>query len=372
MSLIPGPHSANGFNLEFLQTNIGLLMGTLALLGAWLLLQLLSRHGRNMGSQLAAALRRPVLIGLGVSLYASWIIHQLNKDLRLGLLVQTEVNRISTTLVIASITWAVMNVGQAVLMSASMKRWIQMKDQQDESMLINVMSRLYTISVLLIATAALMVNFGVPSGAIATMLGGAGIGFSFATQQISQNFLSGFMLFFNRPFREGDWINANNLEGTVEKIGWYYTRIRTFDRRPLYIPNSVFATNPIENPGEMYNRRIFANIGLRYEDLSKIGNITKEVRTYLEKHPDIDQNQSIVVSFNEWDSSSINMMVYCFTKTTVWKDWLEIQQSIFLEIAGIVQRSGADFAFNCTTLYPAPNADADTLIKSLNRDNPAT
>ena len=347
-------------------------MGTLALIGAWLLLQLLSRHGRNMGSHLAGALRRPVLIGLGVSLYASWIIHQLNEDLGLGLLVQAEVNRISTTLVIASITWAVMNVGQTVLMSASMRRWIQIKDQQDESMLINVMSRLYTISVLVIATAALMVNFGVPSGAIATMLGGAGIGFSFATQQISQNFLSGFMLFFNRPFREGDWINSNNLEGTVEKIGWYYTRIRTFDRRPLYIPNSVFATNPIQNPGEMYNRRILANIGLRYEDLHKIGDVTKEVRTYLEKHPDIDKSQSILVNFNEWDASSINMMIYCFTKTTVWKDWLDIQQSIFLDIAGIVQRSGADFAFNCTTLYPAPDSDSDTLIKSLNRGNPAT
>jgi MscS family membrane protein len=313
-----------------------LLVGTLALIGAWLLLQLLSRHGRNMGSHLAGALRRPVLIGLGVSLYASWIIHQLNEDLGLGLLVQAEVNRISTMLVIASITWAVMNVGQTVLMSASMRRWIQIKDQQDESMLINVMSRLYTISVLVIATAALMVNFGVPSGAIATMLGGAGIGFSFATQQISQNFLSGFMLFFNRPFREGDWINS------------------------------------IQNPGEMYNRRILANIGLRYEDLHKIGDVTKEVRTYLEKHPDIDQSQSILVNFNEWDASSINMMIYCFTKTTVWKDWLDIQQSIFLDIAGIVQRSGADFAFNCTTLYPAPDSDSDTLIKSLNRGNPAS
>ena len=358
--------------LQFLQTNTGLLVGTLVLLGAWLLLQLLSRHGRNMGSHLAAALRRPVLFGLGSSLYASWVIHQLNEGLELGLLAQTEVNRISTTLVIASITWAVMNIGQTVLRSASMRRWIQIEDQQDESMLINVMSRLYTIAVLLVVTAALMVNFGVPSGAIATMLGGAGIGLSFATQQISQNFLSGFMLFFNRPFREGDWINANNLEGTVENIGWYYTRIRTFDRRPLYIPNSVFATNPIENPGEMYNRRIRANISLRYEDLGKIDGISKEVRKHLQHHPDIDQNQTILVNFNEWDASSINMMVYCFTKTTVWKDWLDIQQSIFLDIAGIVQKSGADFAFDCTTLYPAPGSDSNTLINSLNRSNPTS
>ena len=355
---MPEPRAPVSYHLQFLQTNTGLLVGTLVLIGAWLLLQFLGRHGSNMGSRLAAALRRPVLFGLGISLYASWIIHQLNERLELGLLAQAEVNRISTTLVIASITWAVMNIGQTVLRSASMRRWIQIEDQQDESMLINVMSRLFTIAVLLVATAALMVTFGVPSGAIATMLGGAGIGLSFATQQISQNFLSGFMLFFNRPFREGDWINADSLEGTVESIGWYYTRIRTFDRRPLYIPNSVFATNPIENPGEMYNRRIRANISLRYEDLGKIDGITKEVRTHLQQHPDIDKSQTILVNFNEWDASSINMMVYCFTKTTVWKDWLDIQQSIFLEIAGIVQRSGADFAFDCMTLYQSPGADA--------------
>ncbi len=364
---MPEPQSAVSFHLQFLQTNTGLLVGTLTLVGAWLLLQLLSRHGRNIGSQLAATVRRPLLFGLGVSLYASWIIHQVNQELELGLVAQSQVNKISTTLVIASITWALMNIGQTVLRSASMRRWIQIEDQQDEAMLINVMSRLYTITVLLITVAALMVNFGVPSAAIATMLGGAGIGFSFATQQISQNFLSGFMLFFNRPFREGDWINANDLEGTVENIGWYYTRIRTFDRRPLFIPNSVFATNPIQNPGEMYNRRIRANISLRYEDLDKIDGITKEVRQRLQQHPDIDQSQIILVNFNEWDASSINMMVYCFTKTTVWKDWLDIQQSIFLEIAGIVQRSGADFAFDCTTLYPAPNIAPNAINTALGR-----
>ena len=242
-----------------------------------------------------------------------------------------------------------------------MRRWIQIDDQQDEAMLINVLSRLYTILVLLIATAAFMVNFGIPSAAIATVLGGAGIGFTFATQQISQNFLSGFMLFFNRPFKEGDWISANNLEGTVEKIGWYYTRIRTFERRPLHIPNSVFATTPITNPGQMYNRRIKANISLRYEDLDRIQGITEEVKAMLEQHPDIDHNQIILVNFNAWDASSINMMVYCFTDTTVWKEWLDIQQRIFLEIAAIVKRSGADFAFNCTTLYPAPDVKVTAL-----------
>ena len=105
----------------------------------------------------------------------------------------------------------------------------------------------------------------------------------------------------------------------------------------------------------MYNRRIL-NISLRYEDINKIAKITNEVKEHLKHHPQIDQNQTILVNFNQWDASSINMMVYCFTKTTIWSEWLDIQQSIFLDIAGIVKTSGAEFAINGMTLYPASSS----------------
>lgn len=352
--------------MGFLQTNTGLVVGTLTLIAAWFLLNVLSRHGRNIGSLITRSLRRPLLIGLGVSLYGSWIAHWIDK--RIDVVDQLTLKRLSATLLIITISWATLNVGHAILQSGSMRRWIQMDDEQDEAMLINLLGRLFTILTLLITTAAMMVNLGIPSAAIATLLGGAGIGFTFATQQISQNFLSGFMLFFNRPFKEGDWINVDELQGTVESIGWYYTRIRTFDRRPLNIPNSIFATKPIENPGQMYNRRILANISLRYEDISKIAGITDKVREHLKQHPHIDQKQIILVNFNQWDASSINMMVYCFTKTTVWAEWLNIQQAIFLDIAGIVQGSGADFAFNCMTLYPASSSNPNQVTQLLSPD----
>ena len=352
--------------MGFLQTNTGLVVGTLTLIAAWFLLNVLSRHGRNIGSLITRSLRRPLLIGLGLSLYGTWITHWIDK--RIDVVDQLTLKRLSTTLLIITISWATLNVGHAILQSGSMRRWIQMDDEQDEAMLINLLGRLFTILTLLITTAAMMVNLGIPSAAIATLLGGAGIGFTFATQQISQNFLSGFMLFFNRPFKEGDWINVDELQGTVESIGWYYTRIRTFDRRPLNIPNSIFATKPIENPGQMYNRRILANISLRYEDISKIAGITDKVREHLKQHPHIDQKQIILVNFNQWDASSINMMVYCFTKTTAWAEWLDIQQSIFLDIANIVKRSGADFAFNCLTLYPASSSNPNQVTQLLSPD----
>lgn len=352
--------------MGFLQTNTGLVVGTLTLIAAWFLLNVVSRHGRNIGSVITRSLRRPLLIGLGVSLYGTWITHWIDK--RIDVVDQLTLKRLAATLLIITISWATLNVGHAILQSGSMRRWIRMDDEQDEAMLINLLGRLFTILTLLITTAAMMVNLGIPSAAIATLLGGAGIGFTFATQQISQNFLSGFMLFFNRPFKEGDWINVDELQGTVESIGWYYTRIRTFDRRPLNIPNSIFATKPIENPGQMYNRRILANISLRYEDISKIAGITDKVRKHLKQHPHIDQKQIILVNFNQWDASSINMMVYCFTKTTVWAEWLNIQQAIFLDIAGIVQGSGADFAFNCMTLYPASSSNPNQVTQLLSPD----
>jgi MscS family membrane protein len=115
----------------------------------------------------------------------------------------------------------------------------------------------------------------------------------------------------------------------------------------------------------MYNRRIKASISLRYEDLPRMQSITEAVQHLLETHPDIDSRQMILVSFDEWAGSSINMLVYCFTRTTVWSEYLHVQQKIFLQIADIVKEAGGDFAFNCTTLYPAPDLDSSHPIRSL-------
>ena len=107
--------------MEFLQTNTGLLVGTVALVVAWFLLQLLSRKGRNIGSLIARNLRRPVLIGLGISLYGTWITHWV--DRRVNVMEQLTLNRFGATLLILTISWATLNVGHAILRSGSMRRW---------------------------------------------------------------------------------------------------------------------------------------------------------------------------------------------------------------------------------------------------------
>ena len=347
-------------DVDFIHSNTGVLVGTVALLILWMVLGLMERRGQHIGGLIAKAIRQPLLLGLSASLYLGWLGRQIADNVTW--LDGSNALKLSATITIIAVMWALSRLGHTIMETSRFERWLQMDDAKDRSMAVSFLSRIYTILILVIGAGAVMITFGVPATALAALGGGAGVGLAFGTQNISQNFFSGFMLFFNRPFREGDWISTNGMEGTVENIGWYHTRLRTFERRPMYIPNAVFATNSIVNPGQMYNRRILANIGLRYEDISIIDTITKEIRSLLQNHPQIDQQQIILVHFNAWENSSLNLQVYCFTKTTMWQEYLDIQQDVFLQIAEIVKNNNADFAFDCTTLYPAPGLNPEKLM----------
>ena len=341
----------------------GLLIGTAGLAALWLVLTLLERGRHRLGAMVSRTIKTPLLVGLSAALYLGWLTHQAEQLFNFHSLTS---ERVSTTLITLSSGWAAIRLGHAFLRSRAFQEWLKIEDPKDEAMLISLLDRLFTIAVIVAMVAGEMVTLGISTTAVATLLGGGAVGIGLSLQQIAQNFLTGFMLYFNRPFKEGDWISTDGLEGTVEQIGWYHTKIRTFDRRPLYIPNSVFAAKPIENPGQMYNRRIKANIGLRYQDIPLIDDISTSIRTMLQNHTAIDQEQIILVNFNQWDSSSVNVMVYCFTKSTDWQEWLNIQQQVFLQIAEIVRNAGADFAFPSTTLYAGSGNDAQDPIRMLN------
>lgn len=202
-------------------------------------------------------------------------------------------------------------------------------------------------------------HFGLSMSGLLAFGGIGGIAIGMASKDILSNVFSGTMLYFDRQFNIGDWIRSpdRNIEGTVVEIGWRLTKIMTFDNRPLYVPNSLFSSISVENPGRMTNRRINTEVGLRYEDAGKIRGIVEDIRTMLAQHPDIDQNQTKLVYFNAFADSSLNIMVYCFTKTTHWAEWLGIQQEVYLKIIDIVQQHGADFAFPTQSIYLEKSSD---------------
>lgn len=203
-------------------------------------------------------------------------------------------------------------------------------------------------------------HFGIGLSGLLAFGGIGGIAIGMASKDILSNVFSGIMLYFDRPFKIGDWVSSpdRQVEGTVLEIGWRITKIMTFDHRPLYVPNAVFSSISVENPGRMTNRRIKTSIGLRYEDAGCLQAVVDDIRTMLLHNEKIDQNQTLLVYFTEFAGSSLNIMVYCFTHTTNWAEWLAAQQEVYLAIVDIVHKRGADFAFPSQTLYIEKNAGA--------------
>lgn len=180
-----------------------------------------------------------------------------------------------------------------------------------------------------------------------------GIAIGFAARDLLANFFGALMLFIDKPFAVGDWIRSpdKEIEGTVEDIGWRMTRIRTFDQRPLYVPNATFTSITVENPERMINRRIYETFGVRYEDVEIVKPLIDEVREMLKNHPAIDTTKTLMVNLVSYGDFSVNFFVYTFTKTTVWTEFHEIKEEILLLIAEIVRKHGADFAFPTQTVH---------------------
>jgi len=224
-------------------------------------------------------------------------------------------------------------------------------------------TKLARIAMWVVAALMVLQSVGVSIEGLLAFGGIGGIAVGFAAKDLLANFFGGLSIYLDRPFTIGDWIRSpdREIEGTVESIGWRLTVIRTFDQRPLYVPNAVFSQIAVENPTRMHNRRIYETIGLRYEDAGKVAKIVDEVRDMLENHEAIDHSRTLIVNFVSFGASSLDFFVYTFTRTTVWVDFHKIKEEILLEILGIIHANGADVAFPTRTLHlegmgPEPGA----------------
>ncbi|MBX2847520.1 MAG: mechanosensitive ion channel family protein [Acidiferrobacterales bacterium] len=215
--------------------------------------------------------------------------------------------------------------------------------------------KLLRIAVIITAALIILQYFEVQISGILAFGGIGGIAVGFAAKDLLANFFGGLMIYLDRPFSVGDWVRSHDkeIEGTVEDIGWRLTRIRTFDKRPLYIPNSTFTQIAVENPSRMTNRRIYETIGVRYDDASAMELIVNDVKKMLKEHEAIDQKNTLMVNFNAFASSSLDFFIYCFTRTTDWAEFHEIKQDVLLKILAIIDSHGAECAFPTQTVHVA-------------------
>lgn len=218
---------------------------------------------------------------------------------------------------------------------------------------VSSIARLLRISLFITAVLAVLQNLGISISGLLAFGGVGGLALGLAAKDLLANFFGTLMIFLDRPFAVGDWIRSpdKNIEGVVEHISWRLTRIRTFDKRPLYVPNSTFSTISVENPSRMSHRRIYETVGVRYEDLAKMEAIVSAVKKMLNSHPEIASDQTLMVNFNSFAPSSLDFFVYAFTKTTQWTHFHEVKQDVLVKIGRIITEHGAEIAFPTSTLH---------------------
>tara|TARA_B100000700_G_scaffold267699_1_gene307757 strand:- start:23816 stop:24739 length:924 start_codon:yes stop_codon:yes gene_type:complete len=202
--------------------------------------------------------------------------------------------------------------------------------------------------IVLITGLAIFYQFSSSLGGILAFGSFSGIIFGIASKDLLGNFFGGIMVYFTRPFDIDDWIKSpdREIEGFVKEIGWFTTKVITFDKRPLYLPNAIFTNISLENPSRMTNRKIRESIRLRLEDLSKVPHLCKEIKNMLIEHNGIDENEFVIVNLDKFNESYIEIFIHCFTRTIDFESYHSIKQDILMRSYKIINDNGAEVALN--------------------------
>lgn len=255
--------------------------------------------------------------------------------------------------VILAMAWFALRLVRTIELGV-MERARARGDDLDQTT-VDALAKLARIAIVITAVLVAMQNLGFSISGVLAFGGIGGLAVGLAARDLLANFFGGFTVYMDRPFSVGDWVRSpdRNIEGTVEQIGWRLTRIRTFDKRPLYVPNALFTTAVLENPSRMSNRRIFETIGVRYDDFGVLEDIVAEVREMLQSHEDIETEQTLMVFFNEYSDSSLDFFIYCFTRTVVWREFHRVKEDVLFRVGRIIEKHGASIAFPTRTLHVA-------------------
>lgn len=245
----------------------------------------------------------------------------------------------------------------------------QIQESRGESVdraMVDAVSKLARVAVALISGLVILQQLGFSVAGLLAFGGIGGIVVGLAAKDMVANLFGSLTVYLDQPFAVGDTIRSTDktIEGVVEYIGWRHTRIRTPSKIPQYVPNALFSTIVVENISRMTHRWVQESVGLRYEDLSRVDAIVADIRTLLENHPDIDQTQALIVNFDTYGDSALNLSIVAYSHITAKPAFLALKQALLLAVGEIVARHGADFAFPSLSLYMAPQTTGEAEANS--------
>ena len=272
------------------------------------------------------------------------------------------------TLYIALLTWAMYSILNNSI-SIYAQNLLEKYQNVRKEMIVFIL-KIVKVLLILVVILFLFTQLGIDVKAIAASLGVGGIAIALAAKDTLANFFASLNIMTDNSFSQGDWIKTDDFEGTVVDIRMRTTRIRTFDNAMITVPNTQIANAHILNWSKrIIGRRIKMSIGVTYENkMSDIVCLKNDILDMLLNHPNIASNKNIDISrtkafeaikredlegikntllvyIDEFGATSINILVYCFSRSPVWEDWLDTKEDVMIKIARLVEKNHCEFAY---------------------------
>jgi MscS family membrane protein len=224
-------------------------------------------------------------------------------------------------------------------------------------MMTNWIFKVLKMLIVFIGAAVVMELWGIKVAPLLAGLGLFGAAIALGAQDFFKNLIAGMSLISEKRFMEGDWILVENVvEGTVEEIGFRSTKVRRFDRAPIYVPNSKLADAVVTNFSRMSHRRIRWTIGLSYTTSTKqLKTICEEIQKFLLGNPELfaqPDEAGQTVRIDNFGETSINLLVNCFTRTIDYNEWMEAKEALAFRIREIIEeKAKASYAYPAQSIF---------------------
>ena len=298
----------------------------------------------DLDDKLLDAVRSP--LGWVVNLVAVYFALLLLEPPAALMTVVTLILQTVGTVLVAWVVYKLIDVATHVLLKFTEETDSQMDDQ-----LVPLVQRVVRVVLFVIVGIAIIQQWGYDVTSLVAGLGIGGLAFALAAKPTLSNWFGSVMIFTDRPFKMGDWVRTDVGEGIVEEVGLRSTKIRTFTDTLITVPNADIATRPVENCSAMQKRRLRTQIGLVYGTTSEqIDEIIAKIKQRILDDERIEDETSKVF-FTGFGASSLDVLIQCWMMTTVYDEFLEIQQALLLDVMAIVEEAGSGFAFPSQSVY---------------------
>ncbi|MCB0686036.1 MAG: mechanosensitive ion channel family protein [Saprospiraceae bacterium] len=264
---------------------------------------------------------------------------------KVNMVVQT-IFKITLSILLMLVLLRAIKLFAAYLRSLSARTESRMDDQ-----IVPIVEQILKIVVIVVALLNILhlLDFNVTALIAGVSIGGLAL--ALAAQDTVKNFLGSVMIFTDKPFQIGDWVEGDGFVGSVVEVGFRSTRIRTSDTSIISVPNGSMANVSVTNKGVRQYRLFATNIGITYDtppDLIEF--FIKGLKEIIIHHPEV-ANDDYYVYFNDLASSSLNIFMRCYMKAPTYDDELRIRESIHFAVVRWAAKLGVRFAFPSSTLY---------------------